>query len=215
MKINEIDLNKLIPLFMRDDETVKALSSAINDILKIYDSSKLRTWDQIDKLTENELDDLANELNIPWYNKKSKIEIKRQIILDSDNVWKTLGTRYAVEAVIFALFGSGELKEFFEYEGGRPHHFKIDISDPSVLTEEGEKEFRRVLELVKRKSQILDTIQLVLEQKFKLYLGSIFNEKTTEQYEFIPKLENEFIGPNIYLGFAVLEDTIERHKFPS
>lgn len=46
MRIKNIDINKFIPLFMRDDECVQAIAAAINDIVAHIDTAKLRTWDK-------------------------------------------------------------------------------------------------------------------------------------------------------------------------
>lgn len=215
MKLQNVDINKFIPLFMRDDECVKAIAEAINDITAHIDTAKLRTWGQLDKLNHEELDELAWELNVLWYNAAGTLEQKREQIRTSDDVWRTLGTRYAVEIVISQLFGSGTLEEFWEYEGGKPHHFRVRLADPSVLTPAGEKEFRRVLEIVKRKSQILDEIRLELKTQFNAFIAIIPHDITHETHTIIVNLDNKFIGPNIYAGMAVLDSTKERHTWPS
>lgn len=215
MKISHIDMNKFIPMFMRDDECVQAIAAAINDICAHIDTARLRTWDQLDKLTHDELDELAWELNVLWYNAAGTLEQKREQIRTSDDVWRTLGTRYAVEMVITQLFGSGTLEEFWEYEGGKPHYFRVRLSDPSVLTPAGETEFRRVLEIVKRKSQLLDEIRLELKTQFNAFIGSVIHDVGHEIHTITVKLDNTFIGPNIYGGMAVMDSTIERHTWPS
>ena len=184
MKLQELDMTKFIPLFMRDDECVKAMASAVNDIVSHIDANKLRTWDQLDKMTGDELDELAWELNVLWYNAAGTLEQKREQIRTSDDVWRTLGTRHAVETVISQLFVKGKLLEFWEYEGGKPHHFMVECYDPNVLTPDGEKEFRRILEIVKRKSQILDSIVLVLTPNFWTYTGVAYHECTREWHGF-------------------------------
>lgn len=215
MKLQNVDINKFIPLFMKDDECVKAIATAINDITAHIDTTKLRTWDQLDKLNHEELDELAWELNVLWYNAAGTLEQKREQIRTSDDVWRTLGTRYAVETVISQLFGNGTLDEFWEYEGGIPHHFRIRVDNPSVLTPTGEKEFRRVLEIVKRKSQILDEIRLELKTQFKAFVAIVIHDVSREVHTIKVKTTNEFIGPNVYAGMAVMDTTIERHTWPS
>lgn len=215
MKTNELNLTKFIPLFMRDDQTIKTIAAAINDIFSQMNLAKLRTWDQLDQLDHAELDELAWELNVLWYNAAGTLEQKREQIRTSDDVWRTLGTRYAVEMVISQLFGSGKLDEFWEYEGGQPHHFRVRVSDPSVLTPAGEKEFRRVLEIVKRKSQILDEIKLELITQFNGYIAVIPHDVAHEAHTITVHLDNEFIGPNVYGGMAVMDTTTERHTWPS
>ena len=183
MKTKETDVKKFLPQFMRDDIAVNAMAEAINDIVGHMDIPKLRTWDQLDKLTHEELDELAWELNVLWYNAAGTLKQKREQIRTSDAVWKTLGTRYAVETVISQLFVKGKLLEFWEYEGGQPHHFSVEVYDPTVLTPAGEKEFRRILELVKRKSQILDSIVLILQPNFWMYNGVVIHDITKETHD--------------------------------
>lgn len=183
MKTDKIDMTKLVPLFMRDDNSVKEMANGVNDVMASYDADKLRTWDQLDKMTHEELDELAWELNVLWYNSAGTLTQKREQIRTSDAVWRTLGTRYAVETVISQLFVKGKLREWWEYEGGRPHHFMVECYDPNVLTPDGEKEFRRVLEMVKRKSQILDSIVLILSPNFGMYNGVTIHDITKEKHD--------------------------------
>ena len=183
MKTKNTDLKKLLPLFMRDDEFVTELAGAINGIVSHADASKLKTWDQLDKMTHEELDELAWELNVLWYNAAGTLQQKREQIRTSDEVWKTLGTRHAVEMVISQLFVKGKLLEFWEYEGGQPHHFSVEVYDPNVLTPEGEKEFKRILEIVKRKSQILDNIKLILSPNFWMYGGVVVHDISKEVHD--------------------------------
>ena len=113
----------------------------------------LTRWDKIDQLSSTDLDELAWELNTLWYNSTAPIETKRQLIKSSDLVFARLGTRWAVEQVTSAYFGNARLYEWFEY-GGDPHFFKVQLDfDP---TQEQKDEFRRILEIVKRKSQWLE-----------------------------------------------------------
>ena len=184
MKTSDVDMKKLLPLFMRDDNSTLAIADIVNEIFSYVDAPRLRTWDQMEKLTHEELDALADELNVLWYNQAGSLAEKREQIKTSDDVWRTLGTPHAIEMVISQLFINGKLLEFWEY-GGEPHHFIVECYDPSVLTPDGEKEFRRIIELVKRKSQVLDSIRLVLAPQFFEYTGVVIRDLTVERHEFI------------------------------
>ena len=183
MKTREVDFKKFLPLFMRDDEFNIALCEALNDIFRDINTDKLRTWDKLDELTHEELDELAWELNVLWYNKAGTLAAKREQIRTSYDVWRTLGTKHAVETVVSQLFIKGKVLEFWE-AGLEPHHFSVEVYDPQALTPDGEKEFRRILEIVKRKSQILDNIKLILTPNFWVYTGMVVHEKTTERHYF-------------------------------
>lgn len=72
-----------------------------------------------------------------------------------------------------------------------------------------------MLEIVKRKSQILDEIRMELIAQFKANIAVISHDVTHEIHTITVKLDNQFIGPNVYGGMAVYESTIERHTWPS
>lgn len=195
MKTDKIDMTKFVPMFMRDDDTVREIAEGVNDVMSHYAAAKLRTWDQLESMGHEELDELAWELNVLWYNAAGTLKTKREQIKTSDDVWRTLGTRHAVETVISQLFVKGKLLEWWEYEGGRPHHFMVECYDPNVLTPDGEKEFRRVLELVKRKSQILDSIKLIMTPNFWTYTGMVVHEITREYHGFPDLVVNRDPAP--------------------
>lgn len=112
------------------------LSFATDAIVqKLHSSAQLlTTWDKIDELPEGELDRLAEELHITWYLKSEPIDVKRNLVKNSDQVYQKLGTKWAVENVIHTYFGDGYIQEWFQYEG-EPGHFRIFSANPSITDE--------------------------------------------------------------------------------
>ena len=55
MKLSDVDLLKLLPEFMRDDEAVKGLVAAVNDLSRQPGArvKAARVWDQIDRSEEH------------------------------------------------------------------------------------------------------------------------------------------------------------------
>lgn len=182
MKLSNLEFIKLLPQFMQNDKAVRGLAAGIDSIVPqlAAELEKLSTWDHIAKLSEAELDELAWELNILWYDAGASIEVKRNIILDSDKVYKKLGTKWAVENVINTYFGDGYLEEWFQY-GGEPGRFRIYSSNPE-LNETKFNEFLSVLNKVKRASSQLDGVFITLSGQMNLYAGTAFHETGTEQY---------------------------------
>ncbi len=176
MKLYDIEYLKLLPVFMRDDGGVKGLAKGIDLVVKKLDGSikSLSTWDSIEKLREEELDELAWELNIFWYNKNAPLEMKRTFIRDADLVHSKLGTRWAVEKIITEYFGSGQVREWFEYNG-EPFHFKVISANPAVSNERL-LEFLVLLEKVKRQSAVLDAVLITLTGEMKLKTGVAVHE---------------------------------------
>lgn len=183
MKLSDLEFIKLLPQFMRNDAAVRGLSAGIDGIVPqlAADIEKLSTWDSIDKLSEAELDELAWELNIPWYDKGATIEVKRHLILDSDKVYKKLGTKWAAENVINTYFGDGYIEEWFQYNG-EPGHFRVHSTNPS-LNESRFAEFLNLLNKVKRASAKLDGVYITSSAQMNLFAGTAVHEISVERYD--------------------------------
>ena len=180
MTLQDIDFLRLLPRFMRDDPTVIGLANAMNKIIPDLTKSiqRVTDWDKIDQLSEAELDELAWELNILWYDKGAPVATKRDLVKNSDRVYRHLGTKWAVENVIRAYFGDGYIEEWFEY-GGQPGHFRVVSSNPTMNAEKI-GEFMAILEKVKRASSHLDTITINLAADIQLATGMAVIESGKE-----------------------------------
>ena len=182
MKLNDLEFIRLLPQFMREDPAVQGLAAGIDSIIPDLSTSikRLTTWDHIDELSESELDDLAWELNVPWYDPTASLAIKKSVIKSSDQVRMRLGTKWAVENVISTYFGNGYISEWWEY-GGEPGHFLVNSSNPS-LNNELFNEFLRLLDKVKRASAKLDGVVISLSGELPLYAAVAVHETGREQY---------------------------------
>lgn len=156
MKLKQIDLLKLQTSHMKTDETTIALCKTLNTELNKINPSKCLIMYNIGTLPEAVLDEIAVSENIFWYNSEASIEVKREIIKNADEVFNYLGTAYAVERVVSDYFGDGEVAEWFDYSG-TPGHFKIYTSNTEITAGLAEQ-FNRAIELIKRKSSVLDEV---------------------------------------------------------
>lgn len=182
MKLGSLEFLRLLPQFMRDDLAVRGLASGIDTIVPQLAASveKLTTWDHIDDLTEDELDALAWELNILWYDKSTSLDTKRDLVKNSDLVYQRLGTKWAVESVIQSYFGEGYIKEWFEYEG-EPGYFRVYSTNPT-LNNERLTEFLNILNKVKRHSSKLEGIYITLTGEMPLAAGVGVREASSDTY---------------------------------
>ena len=142
---------KLLPGWMRDDDAVQALAGAC-DVLFQGAAKRIktpRTWDQIDNLTDEELDELAWELNIDWWQSSWSLEQKRATVKVARQIKAKRGTKWAVEQLITASFGTGYVKEWFEEgENGDPFTFKVLTTNPNI-GDEGMENFNRQINQAK------------------------------------------------------------------
>ena len=128
MSIFNPNMAKLLPKFMKADETDVALSHAM-DVLLAEPANRakiLRKWDQIDNMNDAQLDEMAWEFNIDWWNSSFSLETKRSVIRTCYRVHEKRGTKWAVEELITSAFGMGKVTEWFEY-GGDPYKFRVVI----------------------------------------------------------------------------------------
>ena len=182
MNTQNVDIVKLLPAFMRDDCAARGLSAPLSDMVQEISATLdlLSTWDHLDTLPENDLDELAWEINLLWYNKAASMGIKRSIVRNGFLTHSKLGTKWAVENVIATYFGVGIIREWWEYAGD-PGHFKVLSTNPTI-TNERLDEFLLLLEKTKRLTAKLDGVFITLTNKLYLYFGFAYHDVTHERH---------------------------------
>lgn len=180
MRLNETEMVKLLPAWMQEDGSDKGLAAGCDIVSRdAYARLKLLSrWNKIDELGDAELDEMAWELNIQWYDSTAPIAAKRAVIRNSDRVYSKLGTPYAVEQIVADYFGTGEVREWYQY-GGQPHHFKVLSDNPSLVNSNLDL-FLKLLRTVKRRSSWLDAILICLTGEMFLYSGMAVRDHTQE-----------------------------------
>ena len=163
MRLNDIDLDRLMPQFMENDACVKALNATIEPLIKEM-ASKMKTqsvWNCLEKLSDEELDNIAYEFDIPWYNNMYNREKKINIIKNNVRLMKRLGTPYTFKQIIEDIFGGCELKEAVIDYDGEPHHFQIMVANGESLDEVSYGRLNYLINKVKRASSWLDKVSSV------------------------------------------------------
>ena len=171
MKLNTVDLSRLIPSFMQDDSNFKALIYAINDEFKLLYSQAqmISLYKNINILPENILDELAEQFNITEYNKTYDLTIKRNLIRNCFATHKRRGAVASVEDVCAKIFGDALVEEWFEYDG-EPYHFKVytenlNVSDTMIA------DFKRVINETKNIRSHLDELVVSAINSMDLCVG--------------------------------------------
>lgn len=120
-----------LPGSLKKDPKIKALADAVTEqLLEVSNNIDLvLIYSRIDELPEDLVDILAYDMHIDWYDYSFPLEAKRDMLKNSIKVHKKMGTKYAVEKALGALYPESEVEEWFQYDG-KPHHFRV-ICDTS------------------------------------------------------------------------------------
>ena len=182
------NLLNVLPDVLRQDEKMLALATGVAEILtaRPAEIEQNMLYQHIDTLSEDLLDQLAHDLGVSWWDNDWDIEQKRATFRESWHVRRHLGTKYAVELALSTSFGSGKVQEWFEYGGEtkqnrsfyadrrEPNHYRIFDVDIRQVND-NIRTFLQILEVVSRKSAVLDSIRAISVRELILYFGAVMS----------------------------------------
>lgn len=170
-----VDFTRSLPPTLKDDPEINALGRAIAGQLQITAQQIRRNiiYARIDELDEQTLDILAYDLHVDWYDNSYPIEVKRQTIKDSVKIHRRLGTKYAVETALGAVFPGTRVEEWFEY-GGDPYTFRVIINatENGVTAAQQAAVLERVI-FYKNLRSHLEAVRFKMEKKTTVHVGGI------------------------------------------
>jgi len=125
---------ELFPPNLREDKNIQAFAEILDKVFSSLTEEELQKLFvyAIDSQPEEVLDWLAWQFHVEGYDLAKTLEEKRNLVKNAIELHRYKGTKYAVEKVLSSLNLSGEVKEWFEYEG-EPYRFKLFIK--SVISE--------------------------------------------------------------------------------
>ena len=155
----ELDTSRMFPRFILNDQSgyalAKAIEAALNYFLKAVQAG-VDTVQDTGKMAEWRLDEMAWELGAEWYDYEADIDAKRAQIDGATEFYHRLGTPSAMLNALEAVYGAGQLEEWFEY-GGEPYHFRLQVTDASAAEKNKEK-LNKLVSIVKSLRSTLDGI---------------------------------------------------------
>lgn len=174
MKLNALELDRMLPLFMREDNTFQGICYALEgEIKQLYEQTNLiKLYRNIDNLPEEVLDELAWQFNSIEYNKSYSMNIKRELIKNCLSTHHKRGTVASVEEIATKIFGNATVTEWFEY-GGEPYHFKVFTANVST-SDEMIIEFSRVIKQTQNiRSHLEEVIAETIDSMDVFYGGVV------------------------------------------
>lgn len=187
----------VFPLALRQDSSMRALAEAAAELLaqRPGEIERLAIYPKIEELPEALLDILAYDFKVDWYDYNYTLDEKRKTLKGSWLVHKRLGTKYAVESAVSAIYPNANVQEWFEY-GGEPFHFRLNLnaSEKSMSVEQ----HNRVLKLVQYYKNLrshLDAVQYTIEAKSPAMLRLGGHMASVVQIP-VPEIPDKFLFRN-------------------
>lgn len=202
MDITDVEIEKLLPQFMRNDKFFTALSGAMSEMFR-GDSKNIELISRIgkiDELPESMLDEIAWENNLFWYYKDDNIETKRKNIKNYKKVLYSLGTPGALQIILDDIYGSAELQESFNFpDNYRVHEFGVLVPNQNKFSAENKNRLLKRINDVKRASQKLHEIFYFDSSKIKMFVGM-------GQAEIIEQFTQPIAWPNAEIELSLIVD---------
>lgn len=126
-----IELNKLLPNLLKNNEFSRCLSEVLDKYIKEIDyvCNGLFLMHNLDQFDDRILDEIAKDKSILWYDSTLPIKYKVNIIKNHRSTYRNLGSESAILQLINDYFGSaGSIDNWYDY-GGSHHRFRININD--------------------------------------------------------------------------------------
>jgi len=158
--INKEALLQTLPLAVQSPSLL-AHGAGTAEILarRVAENDQLRIYSRIDELPEELLDILAKDLKVDWWDPDYSLEEKRRTLKSSWMVHKRLGTRWAVETAISAIYPDSRVECWYEY-GGRPYHFRFQINTSGRVSTAEEQ--AKVLKLARFYRSLRDHLEKLI-----------------------------------------------------
>lgn len=151
----DTELTDLLPDDSIDTRCLSyALKMAMHQLQKYSESIVIHY--NVDNMPEELLDYLAVEKAIPYYDGSYDIALKKKLVQEGLSWYFTAGTKKGVEGLIQTIFGSGSIKEWFEFDESEQIKgtFDVDIRGENITPDAVER-FAKILKNAKNVSRHL------------------------------------------------------------
>lgn len=164
------DFSDYLPGALKHDPNMRAFAAAVTKAALDVSGSidRVLIYSRIDELPEELIDILAYDMHVDWYDYSYPLETKRNLVKSSVKVHKKMGTVYAVETAIRAIYPESRIEEWFEY-GGKPFHFRVILNAGTQNVHIDIDDMIKKINIYKRLSAHIDSIHTERTKKTKIY----------------------------------------------
>lgn len=171
INLYDSNITDILPEALAESPNVKALGYALNKAMQrlMNYCKNIGIYNSIDTAPEQILDLLALELKTQYYDDSQIIEVKRNLIKNTLVWYMKTGTPAAVEEAVTAVFGNGQIEEWFDYDG-EPYRFKVYTSNINS-TDEMVQQLTEIINTMQNARSHLEAVIVEVMQQLQLYSG--------------------------------------------
>ena len=177
-RLEDSQIAQILPGNLARKAEAQALSHALHLAVErlVRYCENIGVFSAIDTIPEYALDMLAMELGTQYYDGALPVQAKRMLVKNTLAWYMGAGTPASVEELVRAVFGRGEVHEWFQY-GGMPYMFRIVTNADATL--ESISEFEKLIEKVKNVRSHIDEIIFAREHDIKMYFAGASITRTS------------------------------------
>ena len=126
--ITKENLLASLPAVLANDDNMAALASAVAEVLaaRVGEIERVSIYSQIDRLPNELLEILANDVKVNWSDDNYNLEEKSRFFNNDTKITEIYTIYLQVVLAISAIYPDTQVSEWWEY-GGKPYHFKLLI----------------------------------------------------------------------------------------
>lgn len=197
IKIRDANVKDLLPFFMNDNEEIAALSYAINlFVKKICDyAEKANAIVNLENASNEMLNSLCLELNIPCFHENDNAEIKRKLIKEAF-LWHSMSGTPAALLKYFKMINiNAEIQEWYEYQG-LPYHFRIigNANENQEITDETIQDVEKQVNRLKNARSLLDETVIIKPESLSFKSGEAIGVAVLPEIKITADYENSWIN---------------------
>ena len=203
-ELKTLSLVDILPDNLLADEQIYATAKALDKELQLVaeDCKQVMHLSRIDELPEPVLDLLAWQWHVDFYEIGLDLKAKRNLVRESIAWHRHKGTKAAVKSGVHAVYGSGEVEEWFEYNG-EPYHFRVVDIVPDTIDMDSIRLVLRLIDSCKNTRSWLDTLGVRRDLHGTIHVGGI--PCVTKAYEVYPvTIHDAKLNPVLYYGGALV-----------
>lgn len=167
-----VDFSEYLPEPLKRDPKMKAFAAAVTEQMLTVSGNidNVLIYSRIDELPEEMIDILAYDMHVDWYDYSYPLDVKRKLLKSSVKVHKKMGTKYATETAIRAIYPDSKIKEWFEY-GGKHHCFRVILNAGDRNVKIDMDDMVKKINLYKRLSAHLDSINIEKSKRTCIFVA--------------------------------------------